>query len=79
MKKIITKSILISSTLNIFLLFGFKKIRTIFPPPEINADKLIGFSQYFGYPLYFDTLFFFFLFFIPILTFIIFYKFNRNK
>lgn len=78
-QKVLIKSILTSSMINVILLLGFKKIRMITPPPEINTDKLIGFSQYFGYPFYFDTIFFFFLVFIPILTFMIFYRLRRNK
>ncbi len=79
MNKVIVKSMLTSSTINFILLLNFKKIRAAIPPPEINADKLIGFPQYFGYPLYFDTIFFFFLVFIPIVTFLIFCELNRNK
>lgn len=79
MAKIIIYSILLSSVLNAFLLIYFKKIRALLPPPEISSNKLIGFAQYFGYPLYFDTIFFFFLIFIPILTLIFFYKVNKRK
>lgn len=79
MSKIIIYSILFSSFLNAFLLINFKNIRAVFPPPEIDGNKLIGFAQYFGYPFYFDTIFFFFLVFIPILTFIFFYIVSRNK
>lgn len=77
--KLIIYSILLSSVLDSFLLINFKKIRAIFPPPEIEANKLIGFAQYFGYPLYFDTIFFFFLIFTPVLTFIFLYFIFKNK
>lgn len=52
---------------------SLKKIRTLFPPPEIGSDKLVGFSQYFGYPFYFDYLLFIFLFVFPVTIFLFFY------
>ncbi|GEM_PF-3098869 len=78
-KKIIIKCITISIILNLVLLLGFKKIRSYISPPEIGRDGLVGFAQYFGYPFYFDTLIFFFMIFVPILTFIALYVFNKNK
>ena len=77
--KLIIYSILLSSVLNSFLLINFKKIRAIFPPPEISNNNLIGFAQYFGYPLYLDTVFFFFLIFTPALTFIFLHFIFKNK
>jgi len=50
----------------------FKKIRALLPPPEIMSNKIIGFAQYFGYPLYFDTIFVLFLIFLPVLLFYLF-------
>ena len=78
-KIIILKSLFISVVILVGLIITFKKIRAIFPIPMINDDRLVGFSQYFGYPLYFDTLFFFFLVLVPIITFMIFYELNRKK
>lgn len=77
--KLIVQSIMLSSLLNIVLLVNFKNIRSIFPPPEIGRDGLVGFAQYFGYPFYFDTLIFFFMIFVPISTFIVLYIKNRKK
>lgn len=79
MNKIIIYGILLSSVLNAFLLINFKRIRSLFPPPEIGEEKLVGFAQYYGYPFYFDTIFSFFLILIPILTFIFLYKLNKRK
>ncbi len=79
MSKIIIYSILFSSFLNVLLLISFKKIRAVFPPPEIDGNKLIGFAQYFGYPFYFDTIFFFLLIFIPVLTFLFLYVLNKKR
>jgi len=80
--KLIIYSILLSSFLNIFLLISFKKIRSIFPPPAIADNKLIGFAQYYGYSFYFDTIFFFFLIAMPILVFmclLYFYTLSKKK
>lgn len=77
--KIVLKSLMVSFFIACFLIFSFKKIRALFPPPEINSDKLIGFSQYYGYPFYFDTIFFFLLIFLPVLIFIVVYLLSKNK
>ncbi|MCL5438471.1 MAG: hypothetical protein M1268_00595 [Patescibacteria group bacterium] len=77
--KLFLKTLLVSSIFLIILMLGFKKTRSLFPPPEIGNDKLIGFSQYFGYPFYFDTIFFFMLILIPICIFVILYKRNLDK
>ena len=61
----------ISSSL-IFLLFlaiTFRKIRDLFPKPTISENVSIGFAQYFGYPLLFDSILFFSLIFVPIIIF----------
>ncbi len=76
-KKIIIQSVLLSSLINLLLLAFFKKFRGIIPPPEINRDGLIGFPQYFGYPLYFETLYFYLLIFAPVLTFLILFIINK--
>lgn len=78
-KKIILKSIVSSLILLIFLALTFKKIRALFPIPIIGNDRLVGFSQYFGYPLYFDTIFFFFIISLPLLIFSLFYFLEKRK
>lgn len=71
--KVFIKTLLLSFVLLIILMFSFKKIRAFFPPPEIGNDKLVGFSQYFGYPFYFDNLLFAFLIAFPVAVFLFFY------
>ncbi|MDO8621275.1 MAG: hypothetical protein Q7R31_03260 [Candidatus Levybacteria bacterium] len=61
--------------LTLFLSFRF--LRTLFPLPEILGNKIIGYAQYFGYPIYFDNLVFIILFFIPALIFLI--LFNKKR
>lgn len=54
----------------LLILIFFRKIRYLFPIPEIGDSKIVGFSQYFGYPFYFDT-FIFFVILLSILFFVI--------
>lgn len=41
------------------VILSFRIIRSWFPIPSITTNKVIGFAQYNGYPLFFDTAFFF--------------------
>lgn len=60
----------------IFILF--KKIRGLFLGPQIGENKIVSYSQYFGYPYYFDTILFFVIIFSPsIIMFIL--KFAMKK
>ncbi len=71
MKKIIFLTGIISSAfLSIFLLV-FRYVRSFFPPPEISEFKIVGYSQYYGYPFYYDTLVFFILIFFPSAVFLV--------
>lgn len=64
--------IVIFSLILIFSAFVlYKKMRGLFPPPQIGSEKLVGFAQYFGYPIYFDTIFFFLIVSIPLIVTII--------
>jgi hypothetical protein len=68
-------SFVIDGTLVVFL----RIIRSLFPLPAIGSDKIIGYAQYFGYPLTFDTIFFFSLIAVPLLVLISLYLFQRNR
>lgn len=65
----------------LFLFICSKYIRQSLPPPQILDNKIVGFSQFFGYPLYFDFYLFFLILFIPVITFFIFYflEFKNEK
>ncbi len=52
----------------IFVLLHFRSLRMLFPYPKINSEKMVGFSQYFGYPFYFDTVLFFIIMLSPIVV-----------
>ena len=81
MKRIYNKqfllSLVLSGVIDGLLLLSFKNFRSFFPPPEIGQEKLVGFAQYYGYPIYYDTIYFFILLIVPIITFFIVY--TRGK
>lgn len=49
------------------LLFIFRDIRSYFPKPGLVGEEVIGFVNYFGYPLYFDLVLFFTIIFSPLM------------
>ena len=59
----------ITSTVVVFL--SFRTIRDLFPPPRITENKIVGFTQYFGYPFFFDTIIFFLFVISPALIFLL--------
>ncbi len=58
----------------IILFLSFRSLRALFPLPEILGNKIVGYAQYFGYPIYFDNFVFIILFFSPALIFLILFK-----
>lgn len=59
----------ILSALYIFILLMYGQIRLFFPKP--TSAEVVGFAQYFGYPLYFDNFIFLIIILCPIFTFMI--------
>ena len=49
----------------LFSLVFFRHIRAFFPIPELGSEKIVGYSAYFGYPLYFDNFLFFYIILCP--------------
>lgn len=43
----------------------FRKLRSLFPPPDIGKTDTVGVVQYLGYPLNFETILFFSMFLSP--------------
>lgn len=68
----VVKTIIVSVVVIFFIMAAFKKIRAVFPPPEITKDKLVGFTHYFGYPIYFDNMIFLLIIFLPVVILFIF-------
>lgn len=54
---------------NISFLLLLRKIRSFFSGPPISANKIIGYSQYFGYPYTFETAVFFYFVVSPIIIY----------
>ena len=67
----------VSAVIILVLIILLRPIRSLFPMPAIGADKIVGYAQYFGYPLSFDTLFFFALMLIPLLVIVFVYLFKK--
>jgi hypothetical protein len=64
-KRKILISIVLSVALDLMLIVLLRHIRAFFPYPEIFSIKIVGYAQYFGYPLYFDTIYIFLLILMP--------------
>lgn len=71
MKRIFLLTAGIYVTFIVFFLLIFRVIRSLFLPPEISSYKIVGYSQYYGYPFYYDTLAFFVLILFPSIIFLI--------
>lgn len=79
-REIIIVSFFLSFASEIVLLLSLRWWRALFPPPEIESNKIVGYSQYFGYPFYFDSLYLMILIFAPLfILIIIVFLFNKWK
>ena len=67
-KEIYLSAIIIFIVEIFFLLVFFRKLRSFFPQPRIEENGIVGFSQYFGYPLYFDNFVFFLFLLSPVMV-----------
>lgn len=78
MKKVVY-FFLFSAFVDILIVFVFRFFRFLFPPASIGSEKIIGYAQYYKYPLYFDNVVFFVFLFAPIVLVFIAKKWLRNK
>ncbi len=65
--------------IEIITLLSVRKVRDYFPGPEITDEKIIGYSQYFQYPVNFDYLFFITLILVPVFTALLIRFLNSKK
>lgn len=79
MNAIILKTLFYLFCTLILLFLIFKKIRAVLPIPMINNDKLVGYAQYYGYPIYFDTVFFFLIIILPVIILLSLYFWEKRK
>jgi hypothetical protein len=77
--KLILLTLSMSLIVDFILIVLLRQIRALFPLPEIGSDKIIGYAQYFGYPLSFDTLLFFALILVPLFVVLFTFLAKRNK
>lgn len=49
--------------------FNFRFLRDTLPPPQIHTNKIVGYSQYFGYPFFLDTATILLLLLLPVILF----------
>jgi hypothetical protein len=77
-KMLLIISIVVYGSLLGSLLIAFRTIRDSFPPAEIENSKIVGYSQYFGYAFYLDTVLFFTLLVGPLII-VLGYKFFKKK
>lgn len=61
------------------IIVTFRKIRALFPVPQASDSEIVGYAQYYGYPLYFDTFIFFTIMLSPIVICIIIDQFVKWK
>lgn len=69
-KYLMIESLVYFFIFNFILIISMRFLRNFQSPTIINTDKMIGYSQYFGYPLYFDTIIVFLIIMSPIFCFI---------
>ncbi|GEM_PF-3172532 len=55
----------------IVFISSFRIVRDALPPTRIGNEKIIGYTQYFGYPFYLDTVIFFIFIFYSVVFFLI--------
>jgi hypothetical protein len=60
------------------VIISFRTLRDLLPNPKIGENTSIGYAQYFGYPLYLDSIVFFVIVFSPVIYLII-LKFLRYR
>lgn len=77
--KILLEGLIYISAIYLIILLNFRPLRSLFNPPRIEEGNIIGYAQYFGYSLYFETIVFYIFIFSPVLVFYILSKIRKNK
>ncbi|GEM_PF-5377710 len=76
---VLVKSISLWLLSIIALGIGFRALRELAQQPQIDANKIVGYVQYFGYPIYFDSLVFNFIFILFIIIILVAIRMNLSK
>lgn len=72
-------ALIFSLVLEFLLLFVLRQVRKVFEFPLINNEKIIGYAQYNGYSLSFDSLYLILMILLPIIILFIFLNVKTNK
>ncbi len=65
--------------LEVLILFSVRPVRDYFDGPDIASKKIVGYTQYFQYPMYFDYFFFMCLVLAPIAVTVALFFLKINK
>ncbi len=79
-KKIKFPSAVLGTSVILYLLLfiSFRKIRDYFPSPQTEGNEVVGFANYFNYPIYFDYFLFLVIIIIPFLSYFLIKRFLNN-
>lgn len=77
--KILLEGLIYVGVIYLAILLNFRKLRSLFPSSKTNGDGIIGYAQYFGYSMYFETILFFVFVFSPVVIFFILSKIRKYK
>ena len=77
--KIVIEGLFYISIIYLAILLSFRQLRSLFRPVKITEDDIVGYAQYFGHPLYFETIIFFVFILSPILVFFILSKIRKYR
>jgi len=61
------------------ILLNFRQLRSLFNPPKVTEGEIVGYAQYFGHSLYFETIIFFVFILSPIVVFFVLSKIRKYR
>ncbi len=71
-RSILLVNLLLLGLFLIVFVLSFRNIRDSLPPPKIDETKIVGYTHFFGYPFYLDTvIFFIFILYQPVFFFVL--------
>lgn len=75
--KVLIEGFLYIAIIYLIILVSFRQLRSLFSPSKVIEGEIVGYAQYFGYPLYFETIIFFIFILSPIIIFFILSKIRK--
>lgn len=77
--KILIEGLIYISTIYLIILLNFRSLRLLINPQQNAKSDIVGYAQYFGYSLYFETIIFYIFIFSPLLVFFVLSKIRKYK